>query len=225
MARNRIFHFLTWNVRGLNDPSKCAVVKSFIRNCKCYVVCLQETKLSSTSIIKFRSFCGFHLRVFRTLDADGTRGGILTAWNSALFDCVHEWVGLFSLTVVLKRNVDGRSFTIYNIYGPTAANLKPTFFQELRSINVHSVGEWTVLGDFNVLLSADNKTGPTTSISDILKFREVVHELGLVDLPILNKSFTWTNGRCAPTLERLDRAFVSSDWLLAFPRSTLRAFP
>nr|CAD1817044.1 unnamed protein product [Ananas comosus var. bracteatus] len=167
----------------------------------------------------------FHLRVFRTLDADGTRGGILTAWNSALFDCVHEWVGLFSLTVVLKRNVDGRSFTIYNIYGSTAANLKPTFFQELRSINVHSVGEWTVLGDFNVLLSANDKTGPTTSISDILKFREVVHELGLVDLPILNKSFTWTNGRCAPTLERLDRAFVSSDWLLAFPRSTLRALP
>nr|CAD1816994.1 unnamed protein product [Ananas comosus var. bracteatus] len=54
---------------------------------------------------------------------------------------------------------------------------------------------------------------------------EVVHELRLVDLPILNKSFTWTNGRCTPTLERLDRAFVSSDWLLAFPRSTLRALP
>ncbi|OAY81779.1 hypothetical protein ACMD2_22092, partial [Ananas comosus] len=29
----------------------------------------------------------------------------------------------------------------------------------------------------------------------------------------------------APTLERLDRAFISNSWLLAFPRSTLRALP
>lgn len=88
---------------------------------------------------------------------------------------------------------------------------------------MYSAREWTVLGDFNVLLSVDDKNGPTTNIFYILKFREVVHELGLVDLPILNKSFTWTNGRCALTMERLDRAFVSTEWLLAFSRSTLRA--
>nr|CAD1830160.1 unnamed protein product [Ananas comosus var. bracteatus] len=32
MARNIIFQFLSWNVRGLNDPTKCTIIKSVIRN-------------------------------------------------------------------------------------------------------------------------------------------------------------------------------------------------
>lgn len=82
-----------------------------------------------------------------------------------------------------------------------------------------------VLGDFNVLLSVQDKNGPTVNINDILSFWEVVQEMGLVDLPILNRSFTWSNGRGVPTLQRLDRVFISNAWVLAFPRSTLRALP
>nr|CAD1837460.1 unnamed protein product [Ananas comosus var. bracteatus] len=161
----------------------------------------------------------------RPITTGRTRGVLLTAWNLSLFDCVQEWNGLFSLTVLLKRKVDGRSFMISNIYGPTAAHLKADFFQELRSIKDFSTRVWTMLGDFNVLLSVEDKNGSTANVADILNFRKVVHDLGLVDLPILNKSFTWTNGGGAPTLERLDRAFISSNWLLAFPHSTLRALP
>lgn len=210
---------------GLNDPSKCCVVKSFIRHCKCCVICLQETKLFATSLDKFRSFCGFHIRDFRTLDAEATRGGLLTAWNPSLFECVDEWAGSFSLTVMLRKKVDGKILMISNVYGPIAANLRAAFFQELQFINTFSTGVWTVLEDFNVLLSVHDKNGSSTNVSDILRFREVVSEIGLLDLPILNKAFTWTNGRGNPTLERLDRAFISNEWLLAFPRSILRALP
>nr|CAD1829772.1 unnamed protein product [Ananas comosus var. bracteatus] len=59
----------------------------------------------------------------------------------------------------------------------------------------------------------------------ILRFREVVTELGLIDLPIRNCEFTWSNGRRNPFLERLDRAFISQGWQSVFPRSTLRALP
>lgn len=126
---------------------------------------------------------------------------------------------------MLKRKVDRKSFTISSVYGPTAANLKADFFHELRSIGELFSGVWTVLGDFKVPLSVQDKNGPTASVTDILNFREVVHEIGLVDLPIQNKSFTWSNGRGVSTLERLDCTFISSAWLLVFPRSTLRALP
>jgi exonuclease III len=36
---------ITWNVRGLNNPQKQEVVKHWLREWKCDVVCLQETKL------------------------------------------------------------------------------------------------------------------------------------------------------------------------------------
>ncbi len=109
MARNRIFRFLSWNVRGLNDKGKCATVRTFVRNCKCGVICFQETKLQSTSVAKVRECCGLLLRDYRTLDAVGTRGGLLTAWNSSLFDCIRSWGGSHSLNVLLRRRADGPS--------------------------------------------------------------------------------------------------------------------
>nr|CAD1838381.1 unnamed protein product [Ananas comosus var. bracteatus] len=225
MARNRVFRFLTWNVRGLNDQNKCSVVRSFIRFSKVSVVCLQETKLSSTSLDKFRSFCGFHLQEFRTLDAAGTRGGLLTAWNSYLFDCAQHWNGSHTLNVLLQRKADGTFFLITNVYGPTGNSPKTPLFLELRHIANFSRGLWTALGDFNVLLSLNDKNGLPSNTADILAFREAISDAGLLDLPILNKSFTWSNGRRNPTLERLDRALISQDWLLRFPRSTLKALP
>ncbi len=85
MARNRVFRLLSWNVRGLNDQAKCFAVRAFIRNCKCCVACIQETKIASPSAAKFCSFCGYSLGDFRSMAAAGTRGGIITAWNPSLF--------------------------------------------------------------------------------------------------------------------------------------------
>ncbi len=136
-----------------------------------------------------------------------------------------EWAGLFSLNLVFRRKADGSSFTISNIYGPTCDSLKSAFFQELRHFATLSVGVWTMIGDFNVLLSSQDKNGPISCTSEILAFRDVILDLGLIDLPLLNKSFTWSNGRRQPTLDRLDRAFMSVDWHATFPCSTLRALP
>lgn len=176
---------------------------------KCCVVCLQETKLAFTSTTKFRTICGFYLQNFRSLDAIGTKGGVLTAWNPSLFDCIEDRAGIFSLSVVLRRKCDGRKFTISNIYGPTCACLRANFFQELRHLGQISRGAWVAIGDFNVLLSRLDKNGPPSHTNDMLLFRVLVSNIGLFDLPLLNKSYTWTNGRWNPTLERLDRAFIS----------------
>ncbi len=214
-------------MRGINSNSnaKCFVVKAFIEGCKCGVIYLQETKLADISTEKFHSFCGSHIRDFRFLGASGSRGGILTAWNPALFECDNYWVGEFSLNLVLRRRIDGTIFTLSNIYGPTAAALKAGFFLELRHIGTRVAGVWALLGDFNLLLSLSDKNDPPSSVSDILSFRNAVNGLGLADIPLSNRSFTWTNGRPTPTLERLDRALLSKDWMLHFPRSTLRALP
>ncbi len=107
MARNHIFRFISWNVRGLNDPGKCSSVFTLIRNARCSVACFQETKLTSISGSKLRSFCGFALTDFRSLDASGTRGGLLTAWNPTLFVCLADWRGAFSLNVLLSRKAEG----------------------------------------------------------------------------------------------------------------------
>ncbi len=156
MARNRYFRFLSWNIRGLNDADKCSTVSSFIRNSKCCVVCFQETKLASTSAVKLRSFCGFSLCDFRTLDAIGTRGGLLTAWNPLLFTCLADWCGSFSLNVLLSRKADGSVLLVSNFYGPTSAPLRVGLFSELRAISEVAPTSCLAIGDFNVLFSVQD---------------------------------------------------------------------
>ncbi len=190
MARNRLFHFLSWNVRGLNDPVKCSSILALVRNCKGSVVCFQETKLAFVSAFKLRSFCGNFLRDFRTLDADGSRGGLLTAWNPALFDCLRSWASLYSLNVLLKRKADGTVLLVSNIYGPTCPARKGEFFLDLKSIKDHAPPVWVALGDFNTLLSLQDKNGAPSNIATILQFRAVINEIGLLDLPLLNRAFT-----------------------------------
>ncbi len=84
---------------------------------------------------------------------------------------------------------------------------------------------WALIGDFNVLLSFRDKNGPPSRVAKILSFRNIISYLGLFDLPIINKAFTWSNERSSPTLECLDRALISRDWHSFFPRSILRALP
>ena len=50
-----IIKFLSWNVRSLNDPHKRVVVKNLLREWKCDIVCLQESKLDSTSSIMVKN--------------------------------------------------------------------------------------------------------------------------------------------------------------------------
>lgn len=126
-----------------------------------------------------------------------------------MFVCIRHWCGSHTLTVLLQRKVDKQLFLIKNVYGPTGSISKVNFFQELRNIGRHPGSLWVALGDFNVLLSLNDKNGLPSNTSDILAFREVISDLGLIDLPIMNKSYTWSNGRRSPTLERLDRALIS----------------
>ncbi len=194
MTRNRAYPFLSWNVRGLNDPAKCSTILAFVRNCKCSVICFQETKLSSVSAFKQRSFCGHFLKDFRSLDAEGFRGGLLTAWNPAVFECIRFWVSSYSLNVLFRRKAGRLELLVSNIYGPTCPSRKLDFFVELKAIKDQAPAVWVAMGDFNTLLSLNDKNGAPSSIPTILQFRAVINEIGLLDLPLLNRAYTWTNG-------------------------------
>jgi exonuclease III len=64
--------FVSWNLRGLGDDGKCSVARDALNAACPSVVCIQETKLSSVSQCKARSFLPRNLPVFATADADGS---------------------------------------------------------------------------------------------------------------------------------------------------------
>jgi len=65
---------LSWNVRGLNDIAKRAMLKNVLREWKCDLICLQETKLEDVELNVVRSIWGNHQVGFSMLKARGASG-------------------------------------------------------------------------------------------------------------------------------------------------------
>lgn len=52
-------------------------------------------------------------------------------------------------------------------------------------------------------------------------FNDVIHQTGLIDIPLKNRLFTWSSKRECPILSELDRFFTSVEWSACFPVITL----
>ena len=74
--------FISWNVRGINNPQKREVVRHLLREWRCDIVCLQETKLACIDLRMVRSLWGNQHVDWVALDAINTAGGILLMWDT-----------------------------------------------------------------------------------------------------------------------------------------------
>jgi hypothetical protein len=77
--------------------------------------------------------------------------------------------------------------------------------------------------DFNLIYQAADKNNGHLSRRMMGRFRLFLNDLEFLELHLHGRLFTWSNERTHPTLERIDRVFVSLDWELLFPSSLLQA--
>jgi hypothetical protein len=78
-------------------------------------------------------------------------------------------------------------------------------------------------GDFNLIYQADDKNNGRHSRRMMGRFCHFLNDLEFLQLHLHGRFFTWSNERTHPTLEWIDRVFVSSDWELLFPSFSLQA--
>ena len=78
---------------------------------------------------------------------------------------------------------------------------------------------WLLMGDFNFIRSEENRNKPGEDINDILLFNDIIGHLGLLELPVKGRAFTWSNMQNQPLLVQLDSFFTSCQWTLDFPNT------
>ena len=100
---------LSWNVRGLNDCRKCSIVKTLLREWKCDVICLQETKLNGMDRQMVGNFWSCPFVDWVALDAVQTVGGVLMVWDRRVLERTEVLVGSFSMSVRWQGVGDGFS--------------------------------------------------------------------------------------------------------------------
>lgn len=84
-------------------------------------------------------------------------------------------------------------------------------------------GPWVLAGDFNLTRGAEDKNNAVVHTNLSTAFNNAIDSLALIDLPLLNRRFTWSNKRDEPVLARLDRIFFNPSMSQLFPNSSLSA--
>jgi len=79
-----------------------------------------------------------------------------------------------------------------------------------------------ILGDFNLIRKPEDRNRPGGDLIEMFMFNEAISELGLVEIPLQGRKFTWSNMQPSPLLEKLDWVFTSNNWTLTFPSTTVK---
>jgi endonuclease/exonuclease/phosphatase family metal-dependent hydrolase len=89
----------------------------------------------------------------------------------------------------------------------------------MKNLNIQYGENWILLGDFNFYRSLDDRNRGGGNFQDTLIFNDVIDYLGLVELPLKGRAFTWSNMQNDPLLEQLDWFFTSVNWTADYPNT------
>lgn len=213
---------LIWNARGLNQKARRDSVRDVIMSVNADIVCIQETKIANMSQHLLLSVLGSAYDKSIVLPAIGTRGGILLAWRGNVCQAIASRVDTFLVSMLFAEQ-EGRNWWFTGVYGPQEDNEKVLFLQELRDIRSLCSGPWLVAGDFNLIYQAADKNNNNLDRAMMGRFRKFLGDTEVKEIPLVGRSYTWSNERFAPTLVRLDRAFCCVGWGEIFPDSILQS--
>ena len=215
---NMNLRILSWNIWGLNNPKKRERVKFWLRQWKCDIVCFQETKLESLDRRIICSLWGNPCVDWEVLAAMGSAGGVLLLWDKRVVEKLNSFVGRFSVSCLWRGVCDGFTWVGTGLYGPTCDVVRQDLWVELRDIRQKWFDPWCVFGDFNVIRFSSERLRCRRCTPQMLEFSDFIEDLNLVDLSLGGGGrFTWSSGTANPSLSRIDRFPISSDWEDQFP--------
>lgn len=150
------------------------------------------------------------------VDAVGSSGSLfLLAWSR--FDVV---VLFSSPNVIFCHWVDsdGVEFYIMFVYGAPRVEDRAAVWDLLRDLFI-PLTRCLIIGEFNQVELSEDKFGGSTVIRGWEEFMNWRVSSNLLDVPFSGPTFTWSNKHKDQSLviERLDRAYMSSEWFLDYP--------
>lgn len=100
-------------------------------------------------------------------------------------------------------------------YGFPKTHKRKASWSLLSQINLNSDLPWCVLGDFNKILTQDEKLGGNRRPhKQMVEFKVALEKNGLFDVRWRNQKYTWSNRHQDSTFtkEKLERVVVNQLW-------------
>ncbi|XVF24392.1 hypothetical protein REPUB_Repub13aG0124000 [Reevesia pubescens] len=164
---------------------------------------------------------------FFRVEVNGFSGGIWLLWDAAMVDIevVAHSSQLIHAIVRLNNNC---KWLLTAIYGSPEVVERSMLWKSLILANeVHQL-PWLVLGDFNQVLSADEKMSKRgVNLNHCSQMQNCFAHCNLRDLETVGLIFTWCNKReeANYTRVKLDRAVANQMWIDLFPEISSAVLP
>ncbi|GER31074.1 RNA-directed DNA polymerase-like protein [Striga asiatica] len=189
------------------------------------VIFLSETKKSRAFTKTVCSKLGFKGRWYLE-DPVGTRGGLLVMWDSEVE--VKVVVGNeFCIQMELRGKGMVEWCWMIFVYMSTDKNTRSRQWEYLESCKSQWGPCWVIAGDWNDISSNHEKRGGIPRIAaSFIPFNQFIFRMEMCEVDQKGSFFTWGNNRSSGDYieERLDKVFVSFEWMAIFPNMEVSNF-
>ncbi|XP_075674808.1 uncharacterized protein LOC142643997 [Castanea sativa] len=210
---------LGWNCRGICNASTVRALRAQKGGHKPDVIFLCETKANEECMEYVKRRVGFNENV--VIEAKGRAGGLCLMWRN---NVQIEVVEFNKYMIAVKILDPGGDWYLVGFYGPPYAAKKRKAWENLCALLETFQEPWICFGDVNIFLDSEEKDGGRAESSMSLNFlKDILFELGAIDLGFSGCRFTWRKKRWGKNVlrERLDRGISSMSWRLVFPKATI----
>jgi hypothetical protein len=170
-----------------------------------------------------RKICPQYIDAFDFLPSVGASGGILIAWNSGLFIGVKTFSNSFVVTLDFSSRHDNANWVLTCVYAPCTPEGRTLFLNWFKNITMPARTNWLILGDFNLIRKIEDRNKPGGDLNDIFNFNAAISQLGIVEIALKGRKYTWSNMQPSPLFEKLDWVFTSSSWTNSYPTTSVKA--
>lgn len=212
-------NWLYWNIRGNANSSSITHLKFLLNQHKVSFLAVAEPMISS-------------VRISETSKAINMPCSLVINDDTKLWLFWKDWlsVSLISsmnqcITVEVSNLFDGESSIVSMVYAKNKVPDRTDLWSYLNDVAA-AIGDkpWLVGGDFNIILSADEKIGKTVpSFKGMCDFASCLDACNLHDLGYIGAKFTWSKSNNA--WSRLDRMVASSNWIAACDQYSVTHLP
>lgn len=180
---------LIWNCRGAGGRNFASMIRDFLSIYQLDFIAIIEPRISGPTADRVIKKIG--LVEGARVDARGFSGGIWCLWRSSFISV--SVISTSRYCVHLKMNPSSPSFWYISvIYASPNANNREEVWQEIRDFKDAYPGPWALAGDFNSIVSENERFGGAAyNNRSNNAFVECIEDCGLIDMGFSGPPFTW----------------------------------
>ena len=203
-----MMNIIIWNYREALKPSFQSDVRELITKYDSAILVIMETHISGDRAKEITNRLPFQGAIHT--DTIGYARGMLLLWNVDEVEVSNLTSNEQEIHAIVKVNSSNLSWLFYAIYASRRYRERCLLWNNLSNVaQAHSL-PWIIGGDFNEMLSSDDKfSGRPIIPTRALLFKECLDDYNMADLGFQGPRFIWTN--------KHDITSLIQDWIGFLP--------